>query len=103
MLNRVKPFTQTKRPRICGDDVRANLTANRELVEAGIDCSPGERKAYLVVAEALRRSELCFDTAESRLYDMPDGIVLAVAPRESSRWTHSYVLDEECASHLKLP
>lgn len=103
MLNRVKPFTMKKRERICGDDVRANLAENRALVESGIICFPEERKAYLVVAEALRRAGLCFDNSDSKVYRMADGIVLAVAHCESTTWTSSYVLDDECASHLRLP
>nr|QYF49751.1 MAG: hypothetical protein 1 [Guangxi cystovirus 12] len=103
MITRIKPFTRKKRSAIVADDVRANLRANMELVQMGLTCKPEQRKAYLVIAEALRRSGLCFDTADSRLYGMPDGWVLAVAPRKSASWTHSYLLDAECASHLAKP
>lgn len=99
---RLKPFTQKSRERLCADDVRANLETNQEIVLAGFHVPPiaAERKMFLVIAEALRRADLSIDESVSRIFEMPDGIVLAVAHSESPKWDRSYLLDAECAAHF---
>lgn len=102
MKVRLKPFTTKRRELLSANDVRENLEANVDIVLAGFCVPPAvtERKMYLVIAEGLRRAGLSIDESVSRIYEMPDGVVLAVARTESPRWDRSYLLDAECAAHF---
>lgn len=105
MTTRMKPFLVAGQRRECitANDVRRNKAENIERVMNWFsEVLPAERKPLLVIAEALRRLDLIFDETESRVFAMPDGVVLAVAREHEPRWLKTYLLDDECASHSRV-
>lgn len=105
MTIRIKPFLVAgqRRERIVADDVRRNKAENIGMViNSFSDVIPEEREPLLVIAEALRRLGLIFDETESRVFTMPDGVVLAIARELKSRWFRTYLLDDECAPHFRV-
>lgn len=105
MTIRTKPFLVAgqRRERITADDVRRNKAENIDWVlNSFSDVLSEERKSLLVIAEGLRRLDLIFDETESRVFVMPDGVVLAIARELEPRWLKTYLLDDECASHFRV-